>query len=104
MQFNEETIQAVWNKAYPVEKVDPAAARHDECGAWIKRNRYNQRDSAFGWTIDVIDPVMGVAPNDTSNLRPLHHKNAETKKDGLLTCPVQAHGRKNALIKSASLR
>ena len=104
MQFKEEIIQAVWEKAFPVENVDPKVARHDECGAWIKRNRYNEQSSSFGWVIDIIDTVIGAVPNETSNLRPLHRKNAGTKANGLLTCPVQAKGRKNALIKTQTLR
>jgi len=100
MQYSEEIIQAVWEKALPTAEVDPRIARQDTCGAWIKRSRYEDRESAYGWSIDRIQDDPTVPLDHISNLRPLHWQNKESKKDGVLTCPIQAKGHKNAVKKA----
>ena len=54
--FSEELKDRVWDSAIIVEGYDPAIYRQDCCGAWIKKDKYNDRDSDFGWEIDHIYP------------------------------------------------
>jgi len=99
MQYPEEIIRQVWEKADAVKGTDPRFARQDACGAWIKWNRYGRSDSSFGWEIDALRADWEGGPHDVLNLRPLHSKNRATKENGVLTCPVQAKGTKNAVVK-----
>ena len=61
--------------------------RKDACGAWIITDKYNDRDSIYGWEVDHIYPEsklkeLGV-PQDLidniANLRPLNGKNNVSK-------------------------
>jgi len=91
-KHTEETIQAVWEKGTIVPGNNSCNWRKDQCGAWIKRSDYGNRDSIYGWEIDHITPNGN---NALSNLRPLQWKNNVAKSDGRLTCPVTANGDKN---------
>lgn len=90
--FSEETIEKVWRKGTVVPGNDSRIWRKDQCGAWIKRSEYGNRNSQFGWEIDHIDPD---GPDTLSNLRPLQWKNNVATGDGRLTCPVTAYGPDN---------
>lgn len=90
MAFDERTIQVVWEKGQIVSGQDPKVWRKDECGAWIKRHEYGNRDSKFGWEIDHITPQSKGGSDMISNLRPLQWENNATRQDGRLTCPVKA--------------
>ena len=46
MSFSEEKVQQVWEKAATVENNDPKQWRKDQCGAWIYRGAYGNRNSA----------------------------------------------------------
>jgi hypothetical protein len=76
MAFIEEMIQQVWEKGKIVSKNEPNVFRKDECGAWIRRNQYGNRNSQYGWEIDHISPG---GPDTLSNLRPLQWKNNTDK-------------------------
>jgi hypothetical protein len=89
MGFDEETIQKVWEKGEVVSNNDPNIWRKDQCGAWIKRTEYGNRNSEYGWEIDHISPEGG---DGLSNLRPLQWKNNVDKGEGRLKCPVTAQG------------
>ena len=92
MAFSEEIIQKVWEKGKVVSSNDPNVYRKDECGAWIRRNQYGNRNSQYGWEVDHISP----GGSDTlSNLRPLQWKNNTDKSDGRLKCNVTASGTEN---------
>ena len=67
MAWSNEIIQSVWEKAKLVEGNDAGWWRKDECGAWIGRREYGNRQSQYGWEIDHINPNGG---DDLSNLRP----------------------------------
>lgn len=54
--LSEDVIQKVWEKGRVVLNNDSAVWRQDECGAWIGRKYYGNRDSQYGWEIDHISP------------------------------------------------
>lgn len=92
MSLSEETVQKVWEKGTIVSSDQRAVWRKDECGAWVKRPEYGNRDSQYGWEIDHISPTGG---DDLSNLRPLQWKNNLDKSEGRLKCNVTAQGTDN---------
>jgi len=95
MEFDEQTIQKVWEKGVVIANNDPAILRQDVCTAWIRRNEHGNRDSIYGWEIDHINPDGG---DELSNLRPLQWKNNVEKSDGKLRCPVKSDGKDNKEI------
>jgi hypothetical protein len=92
MGFDEETIQKVWEKGKIVPNYDKDKWRKDQCNAWIKRDKYGDRSSKYGWEIDHIDPEGGDA---LSNLRPLQWENNVATGEGKLKCVVTSKGNKN---------
>ena len=92
MAWSEETIQKVWEKGQTVERNDPANWRKDDCGAWMARSQYGNRDSQYGWEIDHISPGGSDA---VSSLRPLQWQNNVDKSDGRLKCNVTSSGKDN---------
>lgn len=92
MEYNEETINAVWEKGKTIPDNDPKVYRKDECGAWIARSKHGNRDSQYGWEIDHISPGGSDA---ISNLRPLQWENNVDKSDGRLKCNIIADGAAN---------
>jgi len=92
MAWTNEMIQAVWEKGEVIQGNDPSRWRKDQCGAWIGRAEYGDRDSQYGWEIDHISPGGSDA---LSNLRPLQWKNNTDKSDGRLKCNVTASGKNN---------
>jgi hypothetical protein len=96
MSWTEQQIQSVWNTGQVVDRSNPEKWRKDACGAWISRDQYGDGHSRFGWEIDRILPAEGGGTDDLSNLRPLHWKNALSRKDGRLTCLVTACGGVNS--------
>lgn len=95
MDFSEETIWQVWYKAYQITVSDAPIWRKDDCGAWIRRTDYNNKDSQYGWVIDYITPKSQGGIDDISNLRPLQWENLLRRSDGSLECPVTASGTEN---------
>ena len=90
--WNADTIQQAWKKGKVDSNNDPAEWRKDDCGAWIARNQYGNRNSQYGWEIDHISP----GGSDTiGNLRPLQWENNVDKSDGRLKCNVTADGTEN---------
>ena len=92
MIWNEEMIQSIWEKGQITNNNDKHKWRKDECGAWIGRQEYGNRDSEYGWEIDHISPG---GPDELSNLRPLQWQNNLEKSDGPLKCKVTAGGKHN---------
>lgn len=90
MSFSEDTIQKVWNKGSAVPPNDPAVWRKDQCGAWMRRRQYGNRDSGYGWEIDHTTPQSQGGGDQLSNLRPLHWQNNANKQSARLGCAVTA--------------
>ena len=76
--FDKETIEAVWNKAAPIEGL--LAFRKDRCGALICCAKYGETEQ-WGWEIDHVKPVARGGTDDLSNLQPLHWENNRHKAD-----------------------
>ena len=92
MNYDENTIEEVWKKGKISPDNSPGVFRKDECGAWIKRAEYGNRQSQYGWEIDHISPD---GSDNLSNLRPLQWENNVDKSDGRLKCNITASGTKN---------
>ena len=88
-------IQAVWEKGAVAPGNDANVYRKDECGAWVCRNQYGDRNAKYGWEIDHIRPVSEGGSDVLSNLRPLFWRNNAERQDGRLTCPFTALGTEN---------
>lgn len=95
MSFSEYTIQKVWEKGNIVPGNDQDVWRKDQCGAWIGRRYYGNRNSQYGWEIDHITPESLGGGDELTNLRPLHWKNNVTRQDGRLMCTVTGSGTNN---------
>jgi hypothetical protein len=82
MSFSDEKVQKVWEKGSVVSNNSPDEWRKDECGAWMNRKLYGNRESEYGWEVDHINPNGG---DNLDNLRPLQWKNNLDKRARLLS-------------------
>ena len=88
MAFSDDVVQKVWEKGeavYVDGKLSPDW-RKDQCGAWISRKAYGDRNSSYGWEVDHIKPVAKGGSDDLGNLHPLYW---ETNRDKSDTYPWQ---------------
>lgn len=94
--INEETIEAVWNKAGIMEGFDSVMYRRDACGALIMRDKYG-KVNPFGWEIDYIYPQIRGGDDNIDNLRALHYLNNRSKRDDYpsYTATVTFDGKQN---------
>lgn len=81
MNFNEEIISQVWERATKVTGYDAVSVRKDACGAWIVRGKYGNRDSRYGWEIDHVLPKALGGGDDAVNLRAMQWENNLSKGD-----------------------
>ena len=75
MSFSEETIQSVWEKGEIVAKYDANRFRKDQCGAWMRRLSYGDKNTMLGWKIDHNKAESEGGRDELSNLRPLQWRN-----------------------------
>lgn len=94
---DEEKKEYCWNHAQIVEGYDKDTIRKDACGAWILKAHYGMRDSAFGWEVDHVFPVIMGGDDFEQNLRAMQWKNNESKGDDYpeYTSVIQSEGIKN---------
>lgn len=86
--WTSDQIKEVWEKGKPIEDYDKNVWRYDKCGLAMKWSEHGNRDSAFGWEIDHINPVSNGGSDSNSNLQPLNWKNNASKGDSLnWKCP-----------------
>lgn len=90
--FDEYTINAVWQKGTIIVGYDANVWRKDSCGAIIKRSEYGNTNSNNGWEIDHIRPVVQNGTDDLYNLQPLQWENNRYKSDNFpnWTCAIKA--------------
>ncbi|OUL27284.1 hypothetical protein BV378_11705 [Nostoc sp. RF31YmG] len=95
MAITTNTVEIVWCQAMVVPHYDPRVWRKDQCGAWINRYEYGNRNSPYGWEIDHITPVALGGSDVLSNLRPLQWKNNASRQAVRLVCSVISVGNLN---------
>lgn len=79
--FDEKTINLIWEKAMIDPNNDPNMFRKDYAGAWIRRDKYGDRSAKYGWEIDHVMPVSKGGTDAIENLLPLHWRNNDKKND-----------------------
>lgn len=85
--ITKELIEQVWEKGRIIADYDKNSIRQDACGAWIRFDKYGDRNSVFGWEIDHIYPESILrerkVPDEEidciDNLRPLNWINNDSK-------------------------
>ncbi len=87
VKHTQEFLDNVWKKARKVQGHLSDIWRKDQCGAWIKKSDYGDRDSQFGWEVDRISPSGKYI---ISNCRPLQWQNNLSKNDGRLKCSIKS--------------
>ena len=90
VELSEEEVQEVWEKAQIVSGKETERWRKDQCGAWMKRDQYGNRDSVYGW-----EKHHPSGTDDLEKRIPLQWKNNVTTGEGSLKCPVTSAGNKN---------
>ena len=81
--YEQDIINAVWNKGFIVPGWNPATYRLDRCGAIMERAMYGDRsmENNRGWEIDHIMPRSIRNNDDLDNLQPLQWTNNVLKGD-----------------------
>ena len=87
MEYTEDIIKAVWEKGREVHGYDSEVLRKDQCGAWIMRDSYGNRNSSYGWEIDhLLEDYENIA-----NLRPLQWENHDNRFGVELVCVITSY-------------
>ena len=93
-----ETIpDDVWKKANSIQTKEGITWGKDYAGAWIRYDKYGDRDSDYGWEADHRKPVAKCGTDDLINLDPLQWENNVTKGDDYpsWTTSVSSEGSRN---------
>lgn len=77
--FSDAVLNELWKKASRIEGLDPDAFRKDACGAAMMRDKFGDRSSSFGWTVDFIFPIERGGDDNINNLRAMKWENARSK-------------------------
>ncbi len=88
--IDETVVQSVWQKGAIVPSYDPSVYRKDQCGAWMQRTQYGNRNSPYGWEVHHITAISRGGSDGVSNLQPLQWRNNLATGDGGLRCAVTA--------------
>jgi len=67
--FEDDIVQAVWDKASPVP--GQTDQRRDVCGRLIQRDKYGDPKSDMGWEVDHKKPKARGGDDTLENLQPL---------------------------------
>jgi 5-methylcytosine-specific restriction endonuclease McrA len=78
-QFDQETIDKVWDKGKKIPSKNPDLYRRDPAGNEIYKPSYG-KDSEKGWQIDHKNPVSKGGTDNLRNLQPL--QTDENKEKG----------------------
>lgn len=81
MAFNDDIIDAVWEKASAIQGFDKDKFRRDCCGAIIAKDKYGDIESSFGWQIDHVYPTSKGGTDELENLRAMQWQNNVSKSD-----------------------
>ena len=92
-RYSDDLLNELWEKANPVDGYDSTLVRKDPCGAWIQRDKYNDRDSDFGWEVDHVYPQAllkekGAALDEIDNIAKLRAFNWHNNVSKGLDYPV----------------
>ena len=99
MNYSQEIVQKVWEKAKVARAHDPFLLRKDLLGAWILRNQFQNRESEYGWEIDWIKPLEEGGKMEISNLRPLQWENKAFREGNRFNGMVTALMANNLRVK-----
>jgi len=80
-----ELIDIIWQHGRVMPEADPAMWRQDECGAWMRRDQFERRDSPFGWKVERVS-----SSSDSENLRPFNLANHYDIANGEAHCRLTA--------------
>jgi len=80
MDYTNEIIQKVWEKATPVEGYDENILRQDPYGKWIVRNHCGDKDSDLSWEIDNYNSSFLNDGESLENLRPVQWKSKRVSR------------------------
>lgn len=81
--FSEKQVQAVWNKAKPVQGKDPSKYRQDPYGNLLLFSSYG-KNSEMGWEVDHIKPKSRGGSDATVNLQALKTSVNREKSNSLV--------------------
>lgn len=87
MQLDEKLVQEVWEKGRVIPGRNPEEWRQDQCGAWLRRDQYDNGQSEFGWK--ALKTNSG-GKHATDELQPFHWKNVFDIATGRPNCKVMA--------------
>ena len=72
MNWKDDSVETVWQHGRAMPDADPSVWRQDACGAWMRRDKFGDSASPFGWK---IEKLAGGVPDRSENLRPFHWRN-----------------------------
>lgn len=98
--FTEEQVERIWQKATIMPNNNPDVFRQDYAGAWIMRDQYGRRDSAYGWEIDHCKPLSQGGTDAEENLYPLHWENNAEKGDNYPNWKLKITSVENSNVES----
>ncbi len=88
-----------WNNAQVVDPINERLGfRKDTCGAWVRRDDFQNFNSDFGWDIDYVVPKAKGGTDAPTNVRPLHWRNGQARRTDRLVCAVKSVADRNIAL------